>query len=63
MDDGHISRSSSSTALVSENFGHDSIVPKVSRQANDETLTNQEMEYHPPSIQVRVRLPFWTARN
>ncbi|KAM7523930.1 hypothetical protein LguiA_013832 [Lonicera macranthoides] len=51
MDDGNTSRSSSSTALVSENFGHDSVVPKVSRQSNNETPTNHETEYHPPPIQ------------
>ncbi|KAM7529467.1 hypothetical protein LguiB_032877 [Lonicera macranthoides] len=56
MDDGNTSRSSSSTALVSENFGHDSVVPKVSRQSNNETPTNHETEYHPPPIQVESHL-------
>lgn len=60
MDEGHTSRSSSSTALVSEISGQDSVVPKVSTQHEGEIVPHLENE---GALQIQVSLIRVLYRN
>lgn len=53
MDEGDTSRSSSSTALVSEISGQDSVVPKVSTRHEGEIVPHLENE---GALQIQVSL-------